>query len=201
MKLSPLIDNLLQAFQCLPGIGPKSAERMVFHVLERDRKGAMHLAKVLQQAMKQVGHCKRCRLFSEEDYCTICQNTSRDVSKLCVVETPADVAAIEKMGAYRGLYFVLLGHLSPIDGIGPQEIGIDAFRARIEEDGLLEVIMATNPTVEGETTAYYLAEFTKAQSLITTRIAHGVPLGGELEYLDGGTLARALSSRNTMIED
>jgi recombination protein RecR len=195
---SPLLDNLMTALRCLPGVGPKSAQRMAFHLLERERDRAQNLALVLQQALEKIGHCEHCRTLCENPLCRICESSSREHSLLCVVESPADVLAVEQTGGYKGLYFVLMGHLSPIDGIGPEDIGIDLFLSRLEQGDLQEVILATNPTVEGEATAYYLAQVIKARGIKATRIAYGVPLGGELEYIDGGTLARALSTRSAL---
>ena len=192
---SPLIQELIQAFRCLPGIGPRSAQRMTLHLLERDRNNGMTLAKILEKALTQVGHCQNCRTFTESTICALCINPGRDNSLLCIVETPADVMAIEQLGSFRGLYFVLMGHLSPLDGIGPNEIGIDALLQRINSTDIKEIILATNSTVEGEATAHYIANLVKSKQIKCTRIAHGVPMGGELEYLDGGTLARALSAR------
>ena len=198
MSFSPIINNLIVALRCLPGVGQKTAQRMVFHLLERDRSGGQHLALALQEAIAKVGRCSVCRTLSEDLICGLCSHLGRDRSLLCVVETPADVLALEQAGGYRGLYFVLMGHLSPLDGIGPEEIGIELFRLRLEEGEIKEVILATNPTVEGEATAHYLAEVIKRKAIQATRIAHGVPLGGELEYIDGGTLARALLTRSEM---
>lgn len=195
MSFSPLIEQLITALRCLPGIGPKSAQRMAFHILERERSAGLALAKALEQSIDQVGHCKRCRTLSESEYCMLCANSNRDASLLCVVETPIDVIAIEQTGSYRGYYFVLMGRLSPLDGIGPEELGIDHFIKYISDHSPNEVILATNPTVEGEATAHYLAELVKQRGINATRIAHGVPLGGELEFIDGNTLARALSGR------
>lgn len=195
MSFSPLIQNLMLAFRCLPGVGPKSSARMVFQILERDRDGGEKLAKALLEAIKKVEHCQNCRTLCETPICTLCDNPGRDHSLLCVVETPADVLAVEQTGGYRGLYFVLMGHLSPLDGIGPEEIGIELFCKRLDQGKLREVILATNPTVEGEATAHYLAELVKEKQIRASRIAYGVPLGGELEYIDGGTLSRALSAR------
>lgn len=195
MSFSPLIDQLITALRCLPGIGPKSAQRMAFHILERDRSGGLALAKTLENAINQVKHCQRCRTLSETALCTLCTNPNRDANLLCVVETPADVVAIEQTGSYRGYYFVLMGRLSPLDGIGPEELGIAQFIKNLTEHPPREVILATNPTVEGEATAHYLAELIKQRHISTTRIAHGVPLGGELEFVDGNTLARALAGR------
>lgn len=195
MSFSPLIKELIDALQCLPGVGPKSAQRMALQLLERDRGAGRRLADVLAQATEHVRRCSRCRTLTENELCDICQNPKRDTSLLCVVETPADVMAVEQAGGYRGLYFVLLGHLSPIDGIGPEDIGIDQLLARVQADGVGEVILATNPTVEGEATAYFITERLQQLNVTASRIAHGVPLGGELEYVDGGTLAHAFSGR------
>lgn len=198
MKFSPLIDQLVQGLRCLPGVGPKSAQRMAFHLLERNREGGLRLAEVLQQALEQVGHCAACHTLSELELCEICSDPRRDQQTLCVVESPADVLALEQAGGYRGVYFVLMGHLSPIDGIGPSDIGIDHLLQRVRDQQMKEVILATNPTVEGEATAYYIAEQVRAQGVAVSRIAHGVPLGGELEYVDSGTLAHALSGRRAV---
>ena len=195
MSFSPLIHNLINALRCLPGVGPKSAQRMVFHLLERDKKGATQLAHILKDAVERVGHCEQCRTLSEEIRCRLCDNPARDNALLCVVETPADVYAIEQTSGYRGLYFVLMGHLSPLDGIGPEDIGVALFHERLKEGHIQEVILATNPTVEGEATAHYLGELVKEYGIKVTRIAHGVPFGGELEYIDGSTLTRALQAR------
>ncbi len=195
---SPLIDELMSSLRCLPGVGPKSAQRMALHLLERDREGAARLASALAKSVDGVGHCSRCRTLTEEEVCGICKNTRRDDGLLCVVETPADVLAIESSGTYQGKYFVLMGHLSPIDGIGPSDIGLDILLLRLQNDGIDELILATNPTVEGEATAHYIADQARAQQVSVSRIAHGVPLGGELEYIDGGTLAHAFSSRRAV---
>lgn len=195
MSFSPLINNLINALRCLPGVGPKSAQRMVFHLLERDRDGGRQLSRILEEAIAKVGRCERCRTLCEDPLCRLCNNALRDHSVLCIVESPVDVMAIEQAGGYRGIYFVLMGHLSPLDGIGPEDLGIDLFRSRLDEGEIQEVIIATNPTVEGEATAHYLAEIVRKRNIRVTRIAHGVPFGGELEYIDGGTLARALLAR------
>lgn len=194
----PLLDQLIDALRCLPGVGPKSAQRMAIHVLERDRDGARHLAAVLKKACDEVGHCEVCRNLTEGVRCAICCSVQRDRSLLCVVESPSDVIAIERATGYRGLYFVLLGRLSPIDGIGPADLGLDDLKARLKEGEVRELIVATNPTVEGEATAYYLREMAKTQSVKVSRIAHGVPLGGELEFIDQSTLAMAFSSRQSL---
>lgn len=201
---SPLIDELMASLRCLPGVGPKSAQRMALHLLERDRVGAERLAASLQKAVAGVGRCQRCRTLTEQKFCGICANTRRDNTLLCVVETPGDVLAIEQAGTYQGKYFVLLGHLSPIDGVGPEDIGVDQLIKLLKddpehpEDRVREVILATNPTVEGEATAYYISERAKNLNVVVSRIAHGVPLGGELEFIDGGTLAHAFSSRRSL---
>ena len=195
MKFSPSLQNLMDALRCLPSVGPKSAQRMTLHLLERDREGALGLAAALRDAVEKVGHCSLCRNFTELDVCEICSDSKRDCTMVCVVETPADVLAIEQSGSFRGLYFVLMGHLSPIDGVGPAEIGLDDLQQRVIDEGVAEVILATNPTVEGEATAYYLADMLQPLGVGVSRIAHGVPLGGELEYVDGSTLAHALSGR------
>jgi len=195
MSFSPLIVRLMETLRCLPGVGPKSAQRMAMHLLERDREGALALAETLQAAMEGVGHCKRCRTLAETELCAICSSHARDQRLLCVVETPADVLAIEQAGSYRGYYFVLMGHLSPIDGIGPDDIGAPELLRLLDEIEVEEVILATNPTVEGEATAHYLADQVRRRGLKVSRIAHGVPLGGELEYVDGGTLAHAFAGR------
>ncbi len=195
---SPLIDDLMASLRCLPGVGPKSAQRMALHLLERDRAGAERLAQSLHKAVEGVGRCQRCRTLTEQAHCGICANTRRDNSLLCVVETPGDVLAIEQAGTYQGKYFVLLGHLSPIDGIGPEDIGVDQLITLLQQEPITEVILATNPTVEGEATAYYISERAKNLNVTVSRIAHGVPLGGELEFIDGGTLAHAFSSRRSL---
>ncbi|GAA6153153.1 recombination mediator RecR [Pseudoteredinibacter isoporae] len=192
---SPLIDELINALRILPGVGPKSAQRMALHLLERDKPGAAKLAGSLQQAIEHIGRCQLCRTLTEQEICATCTSSQRDSRLLCVVETPADVLAIEQAGNYSGRYFVLLGHLSPIDGIGPEDIGIDVLLERLQTEDIDELILATNPTIEGEATAHYLAEQAKRLEVKVSRIAHGVPLGGELEYIDGGTLAHAFNSR------
>ncbi len=198
MLYPPSLNRLIDALRCLPGVGPKSAQRMAFHLLERDRDGAREIAASLSAATSALGHCRRCRMFAEGDVCPVCASTSRDRTLLCVVESPADVVAIEQSGGYRGCYFVLMGHLSPLDGVGPAEIGIDALEKLLGEGEVREVILATNPTVEGEATAHFLAEVVARLGLRASRIAHGVPVGGELEYVDGGTLAHALAGRQAV---
>ena len=185
----------MEALRYLPGVGPRSAQRMTLHLLERNREGALKLAEALKAAAEGIGRCQQCRTLTENDLCEICANPSREASTLCVVENPSDVMAFESAGGYAGRYFVLMGHLSPIDGIGPSDIGVDKLCQQVQEYQVQEVILATNPTVEGEATAYYIAEELKNMGVTVTRIAHGVPLGGELEYVDGGTLAHALAGR------
>lgn len=195
MSHSPLIGRLIEALRVLPGVGPKSAQRMAYHLLERNRDGAQRLAEALNEAVERIGHCRDCRTLTEADVCAICASARRDRSLLCVVETPTDVQALEQSTGYQGVYFVLLGHLSPLDGIGPQDIGLDQLAARLDQGEVKEVILATNPTVEGEATAHYIGEMAHARGIRATRIAHGVPLGGELEYVDGGTLSHAFHGR------
>lgn len=195
MIFSPLIDELIQAFRCLPGVGTKSAQRMAFHLLERGRDQGKHLAQSLQTTLEKIGHCQQCHTFSETDLCQLCASSKRDPKLLCIVESPIDVVAIEQSACFQGYYFVLMGHLSPIDGIGPQELGLDQLKARLAQGTISEVILATNPTVEGEATAHYISELVKSYHIKASRIAHGVPLGSELEYIDGGTLSRAIARR------
>jgi recombination protein RecR len=198
MKFSPLVQELIESFRCLPGVGAKTAQRMAFHLLERNRHGGTKLAQKLSQAMENVGHCQQCRNFTEQSLCDICQSPKRQLAEvLCVVENPADVLAIEQTGDFQGRYFILMGHLSPIDGIGPDDLGLDLLSKELQKGQIKEVILATNPTVEGEATAHYIAEMAKAIDVNITRIAHGVPVGGELEYVDGNTLSHALSGRKT----
>lgn len=194
MSFTPLIRQLIDALRTLPGVGQKSAQRMALQLLERDRTGGLRLAQALTQAMEGVGHCKQCRTLSEDEFCPQCSDPRRDDSLLCVVEGPLDVFAVEQTG-YRGRYFVLKGHLSPLDGLGPEAIGIPELEARIKAGNFSEIILATNPTVEGEATAHYIAQLLGGGQLVLSRIAHGVPLGGELELVDGGTLAHALAGR------
>lgn len=195
---SPLLAELIEALRCLPGVGAKSAQRMAFHLLERDRPGARRLADRLALAAEKVGNCRRCRGFSEQEVCALCANTSRDKHLLCVVETPVDQLAIEQATGFRGYYFVLLGRLSPLDGLGPKELGLDLLASRLAEGDVEELIVATNPTVEGEATAHYLAQLARQHGVRPSRLAHGLPLGGELEYVDRGTLSHAFGSRAEM---
>jgi len=197
--MSPLLEQLIDALKCLPGVGPKSAQRMAFYLLERDRHGATALSSALQQAVENIGHCQQCRTLSEHDLCDICNNPSRNEQVLCVIETPSDVFAIEHIGEFRGQYFVLMGHLSPLDGIGPSELGLELLEQRFASGKIEEVILATNPTVEGEATAHYISDMANRHQVLATRIAHGVPLGGELEYIDSSTLAHAFSGRQQLL--
>ena len=198
MAYSPLLSRLMEALRCLPSVGPKSAQRMALHLLERDREGARRLAEALQEALTGIGHCRLCRNLSEAKVCALCANPNRDRSLLCVVETPADMLVLEQATGFRGVYFVLMGHLSPLDGIGPVELGLDQLAARLNEGEIREVILATNPTVEGGATAHYIAELARERDIRATRIAQGVPLGGELEYIDSGTLSHAFSGRREL---
>ncbi|WP_445000924.1 recombination mediator RecR [Halomonas mongoliensis] len=195
MSFSPLVEKLMESLRVLPGVGPKTAQRMAMHLLERDRDGGRRLAAVLDEALERVGYCRRCRTLTEEEVCTLCESARRDDTLLCVVESPADQLAIEEAGGFRGRYFVLHGHLSPLDGIGPEDIGLDQLEARVAEGGIEEVILATNPTVEGEATAHYIAAQLSPHGVGLSRLAYGVPMGGELEYVDGGTLSRAFNGR------
>ena len=195
MSHSPLIGRLIEALRCLPGVGPKSAQRMAYHLLERDRQGARELATCLLEAVEHVGHCRECRTLTEGELCPVCASDKRDHSLLCIVESPSDVQAIEQSTGYNGLYFVLMGHLSPLDGIGPEDIGLDLLAHRFDSGEVGEVILATNPTVEGEATAHYIGSMLHQRGIRVTRIAHGVPLGGELEYIDGNTLSHAFHGR------
>jgi recombination protein RecR len=198
MQFSPLLTQLIEALRCLPGVGPKTAQRMAFQLLERQREKGKHLAKTLHHALQEINHCKNCRTFSESELCIFCSSTQRNHSLLCIVESPADIIAVEQMGNYRGLYFVLMGHLSPLDGIGPEDLGMKELTLLLTRNTIQEVILATNPTIEGEATAYYISELVKQYPIKVTRIAHGVPLGGELEYIDSGTLAHAFAGRETL---
>jgi recombination protein RecR len=201
MAFTPLLQDLLAALRCLPGVGPKSSQRMAFHLLERDRDGAQRLIRTLQAALDRIGLCTSCRMFSETDLCTICSDSRRDAGLVCVVETPADVIAIEESGVYRGRYFVLMGRLSPLDGIGPDQLGVPVLEAQLGNDTLHEMILATSATVEGEATSGYLASIAREHRIRATRIAHGVPMGGELEYVDAGTLSHAITARTPVLTD
>lgn len=190
-----LLSELIERFCVLPGVGPKSAQRMAMHLLQRERTRGLQLAQVMERAMREIGNCERCRTFTESAVCVRCRDAERDTAQLCIVESPADVLAIDRSTEYRGLYFVLMGQLSPLDGIGPAELGLDRLQVRLDEPGLQELIIATSSTVEGETTAHYITEMARAAQVAVTRLAQGVPMGGELEYLDGGTLQYAFKGR------
>ena len=189
------IAALQQALKCLPGVGPKSAQRMAFHLLERDRQGAADILATLDHALKTVRHCVRCNNFSANELCSICESPGRNAAVLCVLETPADLESVEQAGIFKGMYFVLMGHLSPLDGIGPDELGIRSLIQLIETDAINEIILATNLTVEGEATADYIGEIARKRSIKVTRLARGLPMGGELEYMDQGTLSQAFEGR------
>jgi recombination protein RecR len=189
------LDELVQALRVLPGVGPRSAQRMAYHVLQHDRPGGERLARALGEALATVKRCERCNNFSEEDVCALCRSPRRDPAALCVVETPADLAMVEQTLSFSGLYFVLMGRLSPLDGVGPRDIGLDRLLERAADGAVREVILATNFTNEGEATAHYIAEMLRARDIKVSRIARGVPLGGELEYVDAGTLSQALLER------
>ena len=198
MKHAPLVQELIDAFTCLPGVGPRSAQRMAYSLLERNREGGRRLSAALASAMDDVGHCSQCRNFAESDLCPICTDSRRDQSLVCIVESPADVLAIEMSGEYRGRFFVLMGHLSPIDGIGPAEIGLDTLAQQMQSGAISEVILATGTTVEGEATAHYVLDMSRDAGIAVSRIAQGVPMGGELEFVDGATLAHALRGRQRL---
>ena len=195
MTTDSLLEQLVEALRCLPGVGPKSAQRMALHLLERDRDGGVHLSAVLEAAMERIGRCSVCRDLTENEVCRICANDQRDQSLLCIVESPSDVLAIENATGYRGRYFVLMGRLSPLDGIGPVDLGLDQLAEHLKSQPPAEMIIATNPTVEGEATAFYLQRMAEKHDVSVSRIAHGVPLGGELEFTDQSTIAHAFSSR------
>jgi recombination protein RecR len=195
MTTSRLIGRLIESLRCLPGVGPKSAQRMAFHLLEHNRDAGRQLAAALLEAMERIGNCSRCRTLSEEPVCALCASDRRDAGLLCVVETPADVQALEQSTGYTGRYFVLMGHLSPLDGVGPEQLGLAQLEARLASGEIRELILATNPTVEGEATAHFISELARAHRVRSTRIAHGVPMGGELEYIDSGTLSHAFAGR------
>ncbi|QWT45167.1 recombination mediator RecR [Azospira inquinata] len=189
------LDGLVAALRCLPGVGPKSAQRMAFHLLQQDRQGAQRLVGALQDALQRLRHCARCNTLTEQEVCERCASPKRDASLLCVVETPVDMNMVEQTLAYNGLYYVLMGRLSPLDGLGPKDLGLDRLLTRADDGTVQEVILATNYTNEGEATAHYLGELLKARGLKVSRIARGVPVGGELEFVDPGTLAQALRDR------
>lgn len=196
MRFSPLLEELIENLRSLPGVGPKTAQRMAFQLLSRGRQGGKKLAATLALAMEGIQHCRLCRTFCELELCEVCSSPRRDPASLCIVENPIDMLVIEQMGLFKGFYFVLMGHLSPLDGIGPEKLGIPELAQRFSQKIITEVILATNPTVEGEATAHYISDLAKQYpDLKVTRIAHGVPLGGELEFIDGGTLAHAFVGR------
>ena len=198
MRSAPSLEELINALRCLPGVGPKSAQRMAYHLLQRDHPGAAKLANTLVNALEKIHHCQKCNSFAEEPLCEICRSLRRDGRVLCVVESPADVLSLEQAGVYQGLYFVLMGHLSPLEGIGPDEIHLDRLRERAVDDVVREVVLATNFTAEGEATAHYIGEMLTAVGLKVTRIARGLPAGGELEHVDAGTLAQAILGRRAI---
>jgi len=198
MTAEPLLDQLIEALRCLPGVGPKSAQRMALHLLERDREGGRQLSATLAEAMERIGRCRQCRNLTEREVCRICANEQRDAGLLCIVESPSDVLAIEQATGYQGRYFVLMGRLSPLDGIGPADLGLDELAQRLGDTPPREMIIATNPTVEGEATAFYLQRMARKHGVVVSRIAHGVPLGGELEFTDQSTIAHAFSSRQAV---
>lgn len=198
-QFSPLLNDLIDALRVLPSVGAKSAQRMAFNLLERNRDGALRLSQVLHDAMEHISHCQQCRTFTEKDRCDICAHPTRgSADVICIVEAPQDVFAIEQTAQFDGRYFVLMGHLSPLDGIGPEDIGLNELAEQLDAGGVSELILATNPTVEGEATAHYIAEMCRKRNIAASRIAHGVPVGGELEYIDGNTLGHALSGRKTL---
>jgi len=198
MQDKGLLGQLIQNLCCLPGVGPKSAQRMAFHLLQQDRNGATQLANTLIRAVDEIGRCELCRTLTDQNVCEICSQSSRDSSTLCVVESPADVWVVDRATVFKGLYFVLHGRLSPLDGVGPDEIGADLLQQRFAQGEITEIILATNSTVEGEATAYFIAELAKKYNIQASRIAHGVPVGGELEFIDSGTLSHAFSGRREM---
>jgi recombination protein RecR len=203
MRREPLpgakgLERLIEALRVLPGVGPRSAQRMAYHLLQRERPGAEQLARALDDALARVRHCAMCNNYTEEEVCALCRSPRRDRTVLCVVETPADLAMVEQTAAYSGMYFILMGRLSPLDGIGPQDIGLERLLARATDGEVSEVVLATNFTNEGEATAHYIAEMLRARKVRVSRIARGVPLGGELEYVDAGTLSQALMDRRAL---
>ncbi len=193
-----VIEELVQALRCLPGVGPKSAQRMAYHLLQRDREGGRRLSLAIGEAVERVGNCRRCRTLTDAEICAVCGDGSRDPATLCIVETPADMIAIDKGTGYRGLYFVLMGHLSPLDGIGPEQIGLDILEQRLDQGDVREVVLATSSTVEGQATAHYIGELVRLRKLKATRLAYGIPLGGELEFVDSTTLAHAFRGRTEL---
>lgn len=198
MKNPPALEQLIESLRCLPGVGPKSAQRMAYYLLQRDRKGASGLALALDNALQVVDHCKLCNTFSEQPVCPLCESTQRDSTVLCVVEMPTDLMMLESTRAYSGMYFVLMGRLSPLDGVGPKEIHLDKLLKRAQDGMVQEVILATNYTVEGDATAHYISELLRARGIKVSRIARGMPMGGEIEYVDTGTLAQAMLERRSV---
>lgn len=196
----PLLTSLIESLRCLPGVGTKSAQRMAYYLLDKDRRGALNLADVLNKSMKLIGNCKSCRDYTENDYCRLCLNTKRDDSILCIVESPADIVAIESTASYSGKYFVLMGSLSPLDGVGPEEIGLNILAERVKQQGCVEVIVATSSTVEGEATAHFIKAILAKlnMGIIVSRLAQGVPIGGELGYIDSSTLSLSLANRSSI---
>ncbi len=195
MSESSLLNELVSALKCLPSVGARTAQRMAFHLLEHDREKGLKLAEAMRDALENIGQCQQCRTLTEHEVCRICADKGRNPDTLCVVESPTDVMAVEQSTAYRGYYFVLMGKLSPLDGVGPEELGLDLLEIQLENENLKELILATNPTVEGEVTAHYISELAKKYNVKTTRIAHGVPVGGELDYVDSSTLSHAFDGR------
>ena len=198
MKSPFSLEQLIESLRCLPGVGPKSAQRMAYHLLQRDQAGALRLADALRRALKHIRHCEKCNSFTEPEICGLCSSAKRDASLLCVVETPADLLMMEQTHCYRGLYFVLMGRLSPLDGIGPKEIHLEKLLKRAQDGIVKEVVLATNFTVEGEATAHYINELLKSRGMKVSRIARGLPSGGELEHVDSGTLAQAVLERRPL---
>lgn len=195
MSESSLLNELVSSLKCLPSVGARTAQRMAFYLLEHDRENGLKLADAMRKAIENIGHCKKCRTLTEHEICKICSDKGRNLKSLCVVENPSDVLAVEQATAYRGYYFVLMGKLSPLDGMGPEDIGLDLLEQRLKDEPIEELILATNPTVEGEVTAHYISELAQQYNVITTRIAHGVPVGGELDYVDSSTLSHAFEGR------
>ena len=192
------LGRLIETLRAMPGVGPKSAQRIAFHLLERDRNGALEIGRALTEATQRIGHCRICRMFAEGEICPVCDDPGRDVTTLCIVESPADVLVLDDATDFNGRYFVLMGHISPLDGIGPRELGIELLESMLAERPIREVIIATNPTVEGDATAHFLIELCNRHGVAVSRIAHGVPIGGELEYVDGGTLSHAFNGRRVV---
>jgi len=198
MRDNGLLGRLIQHLRCLPGVGPKSAQRMAFYLLQKDRQGARTLAETLLLAIENIGQCSHCRTLSEKPLCDLCANPARDKSLVCIVENPSDVWVIEQATIFNGLYFVLHGRLSPLDGIGPAELGLDQLEQQLASGQIKELVLATNSTVEGEATAFFIGEIARKYNVAASRIAHGVPMGGELEYIDSGTLLHAFNGRRSL---